>query len=194
MTWVRGLCSVYTLNLPPFGTWRKWWMSGLTTNNYLSNAEYFCWSGSKFLEKNQMGGMWSSRPAAIEVWPPRAPAEGWARHVLLYEFGWSKDLATICTVRPMSRMHLTSLQKCNRAWWQMLFHPTALTSEFSNPLTFGQIHLPCALCAFPGWNMTQKNHFLLLHWSNPPYPPMQYFILIGWRKILSALPQNWTDI
>ncbi len=86
------------------------------------------------------------------------------------------------TVRPMSHMHLTSLQKCNRAWWQMLFHPTALRSEFCLPLTFGQIHLSCAFCAFPGWNMTQKIHFLLHHWSIPPSPSMQYFILIGQRK------------
>ncbi len=92
------------------------------------------------------------------------------------------------TVRPMSRMHLTSLQKCNRAWWQMLFHPTALTLEFWNPLTSGQIHLSCVFCALPGWNMTQKIHLLLHYWSIPLSPSMQYFILIG-RESLLAQPQ-----
>jgi hypothetical protein len=58
------------------------------------------------------------------------------------------------TVGPPSHMCLTSLQKCNRAWWQMLLHPTASKSEFCNPLTFGQINLSCAFCALPGWNMT----------------------------------------
>jgi hypothetical protein len=86
------------------------------------------------------------------------------------------------TVRPMSHMHLTNLQKRNRARWQMLFHPTELRSEFCNPLTFGQIHLSCAFCALLGWNMTQKIRLLLHHWSIPPPPSMQYFILIGWKN------------
>ncbi len=86
------------------------------------------------------------------------------------------------TVRPMSHIHLTRLQKRNRAWWQMLFHPTALRSEFCNPLNFGQIHLSCAFCALPGWNMTQKIRLFLHHWSTPPSPSMQYFILIGWKS------------
>jgi hypothetical protein len=91
-------------------------------------------------------------------------------------------LTVALAVNPMSYMCLTSLQKWNWARWQMLFHPTALTLEFCNPLTFGQIHLSCAFCAFPGWNMTQKIHFLLHHWSIPPSPSMQYFILIGWKS------------
>jgi hypothetical protein len=64
---------------------------------------------------------------------------------------------------------------------QMLFHPTAFRSEFCNPLTFGHIHLSCAFCALPGWNMTQKIRLLLNHWSILPSHSMQYFILIGWR-------------
>jgi hypothetical protein len=91
----------------------------------------------------------------------------------------------IYTVRPMNHMCLTSLQKCNRAWWQMLFHPTALTLEFWNPLTFGQIHLSCVCCALPGWNMTQKIHLLLHYWSIPLSPSMPYFILIGQESLLA---------
>jgi hypothetical protein len=85
-------------------------------------------------------------------------------------------------------MHLTHLQKRNWAWWQMLFHPIALRSEFCNPRTFGQIHLSCAFCALPGWNMTQKICLLLHHWSIPPSHSMQYFILIGWKSPVLSGP------
>ncbi len=97
---------------------------------------------------------------------------------------WKTERKTLelHTVRPISHIHLTRLQKRNRAWWQMLFHPTALRSEFCNPLTFGQIHPSCAFCALPGWNMTQKICLLLHHWSILSSPSMQYFILIGWKS------------
>jgi hypothetical protein len=85
-------------------------------------------------------------------------------------------------------MHLTNLQKRYRARWQMLFHPTELRSEFCNPLTFGQIHLSCAFCALLGWNMTQKIRLSLHHWSIPPSPSMQYFILIGWKNPVLSGP------
>ncbi len=55
-----------------------------------------------------------------------------------------------CTVRSMSRMRLISLQKCNRAQKQRLFHPAAVTSECCNPLSFGQMCVSCAYCALTG--------------------------------------------
>ncbi len=67
-------------------------------------------------------------------------------------------------------MCLTSLQKCNRARWQMLFHPTVLRLEFCNPLTFGQMCISCAFYALPGWNLTKKNLLLINNWSVPPNP------------------------
>ncbi len=39
----------------------------------------------------------------------------------------------------------------------MLFHPTALTLEFCNPLTFGQMCISCASWDFAGWNMALWN-------------------------------------
>ncbi len=74
------------------------------------------------------------------------------------------------TVRPLSHMCLTSLPKCNRARWQMLFHPTVLRLEFCNPLTFGQMCISCAFYALPGWNLTEKNLLLIDNWSIPPNP------------------------
>jgi hypothetical protein len=75
-----------------------------------------------------------------------------------------------CTVRPLSHMCLTSLQKCNQARWQMLFHPIVLRLEFCNPLTFGQMCISCAFYALPGWNLTKKNLLLFDDWSIPPTP------------------------
>jgi hypothetical protein len=71
--------------------------------------------------------------------------------------GWWSTPYGQYTVRPMSRMRLTSLQKCNRAQWQMLFHPTALTLEFCNALTFGQMCISCSYCAFTGCNVTHNS-------------------------------------
>ncbi len=87
-------------------------------------------------------------------------------------------------------MRLTSLQKCNRARWQMLFHPTELTLEFCNPLTFGQMSISCTSWALTGWNMTRKN-LLFIHDSLRTLlpPSQQHFILIGW-EILSPPPQT----
>ncbi len=42
----------------------------------------------------------------------------------------------------MSRMHLSSLQKGNQAWWQMLLHPTAPKSEFCAPIATAGYYKP----------------------------------------------------
>jgi hypothetical protein len=73
----------------------------------------------------------------------------------------------------MSHICLTNLQKCNRARWQMLFHPTVLTLEFYNPLTFGQMCIFCASWAFTGWNVTQKT-LLFDHDSSVTPSPSQH--------------------
>jgi hypothetical protein len=72
------------------------------------------------------------------------------------------------TVKPMSQMCLTSLQKCNRARWQMLFHPTTLTLDFCNPLTSGQMCMSCASWTFTKWNITQKNLLFIDDSSRTP--------------------------
>jgi hypothetical protein len=79
----------------------------------------------------------------------------------------------------MSHMCLTNLQKCDRARWQMLFHPTALTLEFYNPPTFRQTCISCASWAFTGWNVIQKTLLFIHDSSVTPSPSQQYFILIG---------------
>jgi hypothetical protein len=50
------------------------------------------------------------------------------------------------TVRPMNHMCLTSLQKCNRAWWQMLFHPKALTLVLKSSNFWTDTPFLCLLC------------------------------------------------
>ncbi len=57
----------------------------------------------------------------------------------------------------MSRTCLTSLQQCNRARWQMLFHPTVLTLEYCDPLNFGQICISYASWALTGCNVTHSS-------------------------------------
>ncbi len=79
----------------------------------------------------------------------------------------------------MSHMCLTSLQKCNRAQWQMLFHPTTLTLEFWNPLTFEQMCISRANCDLTGWTVTQKTLLFIHDSSVTPSPSQQYFSLIG---------------
>ncbi len=86
------------------------------------------------------------------------------------------------TVGPMSCMCLTRLQKCNRVQWHMLFHPTALSLEFCNPLTFEQMCIFCAYCVLAGWNVTQRILWFIHGSSMIPSPSYQYFILIGSKE------------
>jgi hypothetical protein len=80
------------------------------------------------------------------------------------------------TVRPMSRMRLTSLQKCNRARWRMLFRPTVLTFEFCDPLTFGQMCFPVPLELL----LDVMRLIVVFHhdWSRetPPHPNAPLFL------------------
>jgi hypothetical protein len=65
-------------------------------------------------------------------------------------------------------MWLTSLQKCDRALWQMLFHPTALTFEFCDPLAFEQMCISCFHCALTGCNVTHNSISSWLVQRDPP--------------------------
>ncbi len=87
----------------------------------------------------------------------------------------------------MNHMCLTSIQNCNRARWQMLFHPTEFQLEFCNPLTFGQMWISWASWASTGWNMTQKN-LLLIHdsWRTPS--PLITILCPDWPRNTSLPP------
>ncbi len=106
----------------------------------------------------------------------------WCISGMIYKDGWT------CTVKPMNRMCLTSLQKCNRARWQMLFHPTEFKLEFCNPLTFGQMWISCASWASTGWNMTQRN-LLFIHdsWAIPS--PFTAILHPDWPRNTSPSPR-----
>ncbi len=69
--------------------------------------------------------------------------------------------------------------------------PNSIKIRVMYPLSFGQIHLPCAFCASPGWNLTRKIPLLIRNWFKPAFPLLSYFILIGWKS-LSALPPDPT--
>jgi hypothetical protein len=91
------------------------------------------------------------------------------------------------TVRPMSRMRLTSLQKSNRARWQMLFHPTVLKFGFCDPLAFGQMCISCASWAFTGCNVTHSSISSRLVQRDPPHPlHLSFFSLYLYCELLGS--------